>query len=416
MPATEAVPARTARRWLCTLQAIDGHRPRSSPSAVAALVSRLGYVQIDSINVVDRAHHLILGARLEGYERRHLSNAIERSRRLFEHWTHDACAIPTEWYPHWHHRFRRFAARDRSNAWWRERFGRDPRRVLARVLERVEREGALRARDFLPPDGDRRESGGWWNWHPEKAALEHLWRRGDLSIARRERFEKVYDLPDRVHPGVHALPASSEASHRDWACRGALDRLGIATEREIAHFFAAVPLSEVRSWARAALARGEIERVTILAEGAARGGRRASSTGRPIAALAPAEWRERARASGAFDGAESSAAVIVALAPFDPLVRDRARLERLFGVEFRFEAFTPAPKRRFGYYTMPLLEGDRIVGRIDPRFDREAGDLLVRGPWWEPGVRPDRKRRARLDASLERLSAQVGADRWRPAS
>ncbi len=399
MPTSEAVPARTARRLLRSLQALDGRRPRSSPSAVAALVGRLGYVQIDSINVVERAHHLILGARLEGYQPRHLAHALERSRRLFEHWTHDACAVPIDWYPHWRHRFRRFAAKDRPNAWWRERFGDEPQRLIRRVLARVRREGALRARDFLPPDRARTEPGGWWNWHPEKAALEHLWRRGELAIARRERFEKVYDLPERVHPDAHALPRSDAASHRRWACREALDRLGIATEREIARFFQVVDVAEVRRWASAALRRGEVERVQVEPEGG----------GRPVACLALADWRERARAC---DDRPGEAAEMLALAPFDPLVRDRDRLLRLFRFDYRFEAFTPASKRKYGYYAMPLLDGDRMVGRVDPKFDRENGVLLVRGPWWEPGVRPDRARRARLEAALERLAGQIGAARW----
>jgi len=367
------------------------------------MVERLGYVQIDSINVIDRAHHLILAARLDDYDPAHLTHALERSRRLFEHWTHDACAIPTAWYPHWHHRFRRFEARHRTQAWWRERFGRDAAGVLRTVLARVRREGPLRARDFLPLDAPRREQGGWWNWHPEKAALEILWRSGRLAIARRERFEKVYDLPERVHARAHALRASDAATHLDWACREALARLGVATEREIAAFFAAVTVTEVRAWAKEALRRGEIERVTVEPEGG----------GRPVACVAPAEWRDltgNPRAAATQSRAKSPAASeIIPLAPFDPLVRDRARLLRLFGFDFRFEAFTPAAKRRYGYYCMPLLEGDRLVGRIDPKFDRENGVLEVRGPWWEPGVRPDRARLYRLESCLGRLSGRIGA-------
>lgn len=413
MPFMEAVPARVVRRLLCSLQGAGPKRPHSTPAVVAALVEQLGYVQIDSINVVERAHHLILGARLEGFERSHFAHALERSRRLFEHWTHDACAIPTAWYPHWHHRFDRYAKKDRSHAWWRERFGGDPARVMRGVLARVRRDGALRARDFLPPTDERREPGGWWNWHPEKAALEHLWRRGDLAVSRRERFEKVYDLSERVHPKLHAAPASDPRAHSEWACREALKRLGIATPKEISAFFAAVKVVDVNAWATKALARGEIERVAIVPE---RGGRR-------VAALALSTWRELAIACGAMHPATPGAAAkasassgadeIIALAPFDPIVRDRARLQRLFDFDYRFEAFTPAPKRRYGYYAMPLLEGDRLIGRIDPKFDREAGVLLVRGPWLEPKIRLDRARRARLHAALDRLAGQIGATAWR---
>lgn len=394
-------------------------RPRSSAAAVAALVEQLGYVQIDSINVVDRAHHLILSARLDGFRPTHLASALEQERSLFEHWTHDACAIPSRWYPHWHHRFKRFATKDRAHAWWRERFGSNPDRVMRAVLKRVRDEGPLRARDFVRAEGSPAQPGNWWNWHPEKAALEHLWRSGRLAVAARQRFEKVYDLAERVHPVLHAAEPTDEGEHLDWLCRSALERLGFATERELAAFWSAARIEQVRGWTKAAAARGEIERVQIMPD----------AGGVPVAAVTLAGWRERwtpmldaleatpvRRARGVAARNQSGAGLeMIALAPFDPVIRDRARTLRLFGFDYRFEAFTPAPKRRFGYYTMPLLEGERLVGRVDPKFDRSAGTLLVRGPWWEEGIRPDRARRERLDAALSHLALRVGAERWRPS-
>jgi len=412
MTSTAVIPARVARRVLLSLQALDAAppsargtksctlaqpvRPRSSAAQVTALVERLGYVQIDSINVIDRAHHLILSARLDGFRPAHLAHAIERRRDLFEHWTHDACVIPTRWYPHWHHRFARYAKRDRTNAWWRERFGADADRIMRRVLARVTREGPLRARDFIRAEGERREPGGWWNWHPEKAALEHLWRCGRLAVAGRARFEKIYDLSERVHADAHGMPASESSEHLAWLARSAIDRLGFATERELAAFWSAAPLPEIRGWVNEAVVRGELERVSVEPEG----------EGKPTACVAPADWRERFALRG---GRSKSEVEMLALAPFDPIIRDRARALRLFAFDYRFEAFTPAAKRRYGYYVMPLLEGDRLVGRIDPKFDRDAGVLEIRGPWWEPGIKPDRARRARLDTALNRLAQTIGA-------
>ena len=417
MTSPEIIPARLARQVLLKLQGLDAPRVKSSTQRVAELVERLGYVQIDSINVIDRAHHLILSARLDEFRPAHLAAAIERQRSLFEHWTHDACVIPTRWYPHWHHRFDRYAARDRSNAWWRERFGTDADQVMRRVLARVKREGPLRARDFMRDDGVRREPGGWWNWHPEKAALEHLWRSGRLSIAGRERFEKIYDLPERVHPELHAMKRPPTSEHLAWLCESAIERLGFATEREIAAFWSATTLAEVRAWVRRAEGRGALVRVMVESE----------AGGKPTACVALPEWRrrfaplltaigmDRARSGAARrrHSTKGDAAEIIALAPFDPILRDRARALRLFGFDYRFEAFTPAAKRKFGYYTMPLLEGGRLIGRVDPRFDRAAGVLEIRGPWWEEGVTVDRARRARLDAALDRLAANVGAKEWR---
>jgi len=431
MSRTETVSAVFARRVLLALQALGGGaptRPESGAAAVAALVERLGYVQIDSINVIDRAHHLILAARLEGFRPAHLKEAIERRRDLFEHWTHDACAIPTRWYPHWHHRFARYSKKDRAHAWWQGRFGDDADRVIRRVLSRVRREGPLRARDFIRTGDDDpaapREPGGWWNWHPEKAALEHLWRCGRLAIAGRDRFEKIYDLAERVHPEWHVQRPSSRAEHLEWLGRSAIERLGFATEREIAAFWSAAPIAEVRTWVRRAVERGELVRVTIesAADAPRRSKTRASrgdavdraSVGATIG-VAPADWRERFEAllDARPDGVDADGAPIVALAPFDPIVRDRARALRLFAFDYRFEAFTPAPQRRYGYYVMPLLEGDRLIGRIDPKFDRDAGVLNVRGPWWEPGVRADRARRGRFEDALDRLARHVGAASWR---
>lgn len=372
-----------------------GARPRkSSPAAVAALVRSLGYVQIDSINVLDRAHHLILSTRLREYAPRHLAHNLERARTLFEHWTHDASAIPIEWYAHWGHRFSRHEMTASRRAWWNERFGGKPDAILERTLARVRDEGPLRARDFEPPDTHR--ASGWWSWHPEKAALEHLWRVGALAIARRDGFEKVYDLAERVHPERAAADRSDPASHLDWACREAMARLGVATPKEISAFFHAISIADARTWAEAAVRRGELVDVRVQPE---RGGA-------PIRAVAIPEWRRFAR--------EIDEASVLALCPFDPVVRDRARLERLFGFTYRFEAFVPAAKREYGYYVLPILRGDRFVGRVDPKFDRERGVLAIRGPWWEPDVARESAgaRKRLLAAALDTLASNVGAASW----
>ncbi len=387
---------------LLRLQGLANAPTRSSPRAVAALVDRLGYVQIDSINVLERAHHLILGTRLDGYRHAHFSHPLEKSRALFEHWTHDACAIPTRWYPHWKHRFAKFDDRVRRNAWWQGRFKGKPETTLRRVLTRIDREGPLRARDFEPPQP--REKGGWWEWHPEKAALEHLWRRGDLAIARRERFEKVYDLAERVHPAHHAAAQPPHDELVEWACGEAVARIGIGTATEIAHFFNAVSIADARAWVERALRAGTVVPVSVSPTLAA---------GKPVNAVAIAQWRTLA--------SEVEHQDLRLLAPFDPVIRERARMERLFGFDFRFEAFVPAAKRQYGYYVLPMLWGDRLIGRIDLKHDRAAGQLVTLGCWWESTRRggrlsrstrqapPTRAIASALERSLARLSSQIGA-------
>ena len=392
----EIISNAQARRVLLNLQGLGELPPSSSARVVQTVVQRLGYVQIDSINVLERAHHLILGARLAQYRHEHFTHALEKSRGLFEHWTHDASAIPTKWFAHWKHRFARYNQRVERSTWWREQFRGDAAPILRRTLARVRREGPLRTRDFEAPLGHK--SGGWWQWHPEKAALEHLWRSGRLAIARRERFEKVYDLVERVLPQAIEQSKSSEGAHVEWACHEAINRLGIASAREIANFFSAITHAQANAWCELSLRQGELVQV-IVAPSTKRG---VVATNKPAKYFALPNWREFAH--------ETQVNRMILLCPFDPVVRDRARLLRLFHFDYRFEAFTPAAKRKHGYYVLPLLQCDEMVGRADLQFDRQRGALVVRGLWWMNSLGNTAKRKRQLANALDGLSQQIGAD------
>lgn len=388
------VSASTARRLLLGAQGLlDDPRGRVTADRLYHVIERMGFVQIDSINVVERAHNLTLAARLQGYRPALLDRLLERDRRLFEHWTHDASAIPTRWYPHWRHRFELYRQRVLDHPWWQERVGGDLG-VVDRVRDRLVREGPVMTRAFEDTRGkdvDRT----WWGWKPEKAALEYLWRTGEAAVAGRVNFHKIYDLAERVLPEAHAAPRPDESEHLDWACRTALDRLGVASADEIAAFWRAVPLDRVKSWCERAAAAGEIEAVRVEAvDGSARN------------AWAVPDWEDRAAVL------PSAPARIRLLSPFDPILRDRRRTLRLFGFDYRFEAFVPAPKRQYGYYVLPILEGERLVGRLDPKLYRDEGRLEVRQVWWEPGVRDSSARRKKLETALDRLARFVGAESW----
>jgi len=389
MPAPPLVPVSTARRLLLSGAGLlaDPAR-RAGPAAVLKTIKNLGFVQVDTIQVAVRAHHHILHARLDGYRPRMLERLLERDRTCFEHWTHDASVIPTEWFPMWKIRFARYRDRGHSpTEWWAGRMGGEPEKLIAHVRERITDEGPLASRHFEHdrPDG---ENGAWWGWKPQKAALEYLWRTGELGVSRRVQFHKHYDLMERVLPDVASAAPPDDDAHLDWACAFALDRLGVATAAELAGFFRAVSTPDARAWVTRAVERGDAVPVRV----------ESADGSKPRAAVALPDWERRARRLA------DPPTRMRLLSPFDPVIRDRRRALRLFGFDYRFEAFTPAPKRRYGYYVLPVLEGDRLVARLDPKLHRAESTLEVRGLWWEPDVRVTRTRRAAMRAAAERLA------------
>ena len=371
----------------------DPERP-ATPAALRGLVRRMGFVQLDSINYVERAHHLTLSSRLHAYRREHLARLLERERSLFEHWTHDASAVPTEWFAHWKPRFARAGARIRGSAWWGERMGGDADRHIDAVRARIFKEGPLRSQDF---EHERGQVSAWWGWKPQKAALEYLWHTGELMVVRRESFQKVYDLTERVFPELHRAPAPSEEEHTEWACATALERLVVATPKELAEFWAAIDIARAKGWCERAAREGRI--VPVLVEPLGGG------ASKPRPSYAPPDWGRRLKRL------PGPPRLTRLLSPFDPVLRDRARALRLFGFDYRFEAFVPEPQRRFGYYVLPVLEGDRLVARVDPKFERAEGALKVRRVFWEPGAGATRGRVRGLEEAAERLARFVGAER-----
>ena len=388
------VTAGAARLLLMGAQGLLAEPSRAAtPKALLDLVTRMGFVQLDSINYVERAHHLTLFSRLDGYRREHLARLLERDRSLFEHWTHDASAVPAEWFAHWKPRFERSGGRIRANRWWAERMGGEPDKVLGTVRERIAREGPLRSQDF---EHERGASSAWWGWKPQKAALEYLWHTGELMVARRESFQKVYDLTERVFPEKHRAPAPAEDEHTEWGCSTALERLVVATPKEVAEFWNAIEPARAKQWCERAAREGRIVPVVVESHDA---------DAKPKPAYALADWERRlARLPAPPERTRL-------LSPFDPVLRDRARAQRLFGFDYRFEAFVPEPARKHGYYVLPVLEGDRLVGRVDPKFERAQRALKIRRVFWEPSVRQTRARLKGLEAAAERLAAFLGAER-----
>lgn len=355
---------------------------------LGGVLDDLGFVQLDSVNTFARAHDLILWSRRGAYRPAALGHALARDRAVFEHWTHDAAAIPMAFYPHWHLRFAR--DRDRLRSRWAE-WRRDGfMEKTEEILKRIQQDGCCTSGDVGRDEA--KGSGGWWDWHPSKTALEYLWRSGELSVTRRIGFRKVYDLTERVIPAevLNQRPHPEESI--DWLCTGALDRLGFATSGELAAFWDTVTPAEARAWCAAALADGRVIEVDVQGvDGKLR--------------------RSFARPDVMDEVPDAPPGRVRIMSPFDPALRDRKRAERLFGFHYRIEIFVPEAKRQYGYYVFPVMEGDRLIGRIDMK--REGTVLAVRAFWRERGVRMGAGRLARVQVALERAARFGGCDEVR---
>jgi uncharacterized protein YcaQ len=375
-----------ARRIFLARQGLSAPPSRAlTKEELLGLIQAIGFVQVDSISTVERAHNQILFSRNQTFRKDHLTALLEEDRALFEHWTHDAAILPSAFYPYWKHRFRRSEATMRKR--WAKWHGADFDKAFGETYAHIVENGAVLAREIKEPD---HKSGGWWQWHPSKKALEYFWHTGKLAISARKNFQKVYDLSERVIPGGHLETEVTHDQFIDWACRSALERLGFATHGEIAAFWDLVSPQESRDWVAAN--RDQLDEVEIECTGGAR-----PRAGYALTGLSPNpdDWPE-------------PPGRIRVLSPFDPVLRDRNRAERLFGFRYRIEVFVPEAKREYGYYVFPLLEGDRIIGRIDMKADRKAGQLNVTRLWLEPRVRASSGRMAKLDAELARVARFAG--------
>ncbi len=355
-PARLSAPA--ARRIALAAQGFGDPRPegRADRRQLRRLVDRIGLIQIDSVNVLARAHELPPFARLGPYPRPLIKDATERHRDLFEYWGHAACLMPITTQPLWRWRMEALRARERR---WVDRVERERPGYLAKVLDEVRDRGPIAASELT--DGGT-ATGTWWSWADGKVALESLFATGELSVAgRRGGFERLYDVTERVIPAeVLAVPTPSiKDAHRELV-RIASRALGVATRRDIFTYF----------YLRADRTATSI--AELVEEGA-------------LLPVSVDGWSDPAYLAADARRPRSLHARAL-LAPFDPLVFDRPRVERLFGMRYRIEIYTPAPKRVYGYYVLPFLLGDTLVGRIDLKADRARSTLLVQGAHPEPGA------------------------------
>lgn len=365
------IPIDRARRIALAAQGFSDSRPtgRVDVRHFRRVLERTKLVQLDSVNVLARAHYMPFFSRLGAYSKEALDGWLWRSGEMFEYWAHEACAIPLS---------------DRSLFTWRmdvgrhwpgvERVMREQPELVERVYRTVAESGPIRVGEI---DGESRTE-AWWGWTDTKLALEYLFLTGRLTVADRPNFTRMYDLPERVHPHALNAPGVDEKEARKEMLRRAIHALGIGTVNDILDYYRLRGM-ETRSLVQELVGEGAM--VAAEVEG----------WKEPVF-IDPAAVDPRSIHGAGF------------LSPFDPVTWCRPRTERLFEFHYRIEIYVPAPKRVFGYYVLPFRMADRLVGRVDLKADRKEGKLLVKGAFAEPGV--DRVAVGRsMRSELEALAA-----------
>src|SRR4051794_629059 len=345
------------------------------------VIDRVGLIQIDSVNGLQRAHYLPAFSRLGAYDTDVLDRLSHYApRRLFEYWGHEASLLPVELHPHLRWRMRR--AHD--DAWGgMRRVARERPDLVAAVLEDIRARGPVTAADLDHHDDPRGPKGPWWDWSDVKRALEFLFWSGEITAARRKRFERHYDVPERVIPAdVLATPTPSDDDAQRELVRVAARAMGVATEPDLRDYFR-LPTAESKARVAELVEAGELHPVDV--EG-----------WKPPAYLAPGARVPRRVEARALVG------------PFDSLIWERPRVERVFGFRYRIEIYVPKEQRVHGYYVLPFLLGDRLVARVDLKADRAAGALLVQAAHAEEDA-PAQTAEA-LALELGRLAAWLGLD------
>lgn len=357
-------------------------RPHEVPTmrTFQRTLERTGVLQVDSVNVLQRAHYMPLYSRMGSYDTELLRRASEenttrRPRVLVEYWAHVQAFMPVELWPVMAHRMAHY--RDRRAKWSRA----VPREAMEQILAAVRSEGPVTAKQ-LDDEAPRAKESWGWNWSQARLLLDALYMGGEIAIAgRTSQFEPRYDLPERVIPAIHLnAPVPSRAEADLELVRRAARSHGVATAKDLADYYR-MGVADTRLGLEALLEAGEVEQVTV------------------------AGWRQPAYLFAAARIPRRIDARAL-LSPFDPVVWERARTEALFDFRYRIEIYTPAHKRVHGYYVLPFLLGDRIVARVDLKADRKAGVLIVKGAFAELAAPVETA--AGLSLELARLAGWLG--------
>jgi uncharacterized protein len=379
---SNALSIAEARRVALHAQGFSGQSrdAKATWPKMQAMVQKLHLLQIDSVNVLVRSHYLPLYARLGHYDVAALDARCftQSKRHFFECWAHEASLVPLDLHPLMRWRMDRARA---GNGTYKSMnaYGLENKPFLKTTLDHIRENGPIRSSEV--PGGGKAE-GGWWGWSKGKMTLETLFDQGLVTAATRQGFERIYDVPERVLPAdVLNLPTPSERDCFRILIEKSAEALGIATEFDLRDYFR-LPVAEARQATLDAVESGAIVPVTV--EG----------------------WNRQAYLHRDAKIPRKAGATAL-LSPFDPIVWDRDRAERLFNFHYRIELYTPGPKRKFGYYVLPFMVGERLAGRLCLKSDRETGTLLVNRAHLEDGENPAEVAAA-IAAELQLMSQWLG--------
>ena len=355
-------------------------RARATSADLLACIRRMALLQIDTISVVARSPYLVLFSRLGHYDPRGLEQLLADGD-LFEYWAHEACFVPREDYRLLRHRMLDPAAMGwKFSAQWLKTHGGE----IAQIVERIRQDGPVRAADF-ERKGDK--GNGWWDWKPEKRHLEVLFTAGQLMVRERRNFQRVYDLAERVMPewnDERDLP-SPDLARRDMV-RASCRALGLVKTGWVADYYR---LKRGKYDALLHQLADEGELLPVRVEGWQHGA---------FVHASLADELVRAQAGSL------KASHTAVLSPFDPLVWDRKRASELFGFDYRIECYTPAPKRQYGYFVLPLLHRGKLVGRMDAKAHRKEGVFEVKSLYLEDGIRVTQSLAQDLGKAIQKLA------------
>ena len=386
MPKPIPVSRDSVKRLAVFKQGLHQRPPGADQAQLKGIIERIGLLQLDSISVVARSHYLVMLARAGVYQRSDLDALLDEGF-LFESWAHAICQIPMTDYPWFHAVIQQRQLKE--SRWHLDKLGDDFDDIVGHVRAAIRERGPISSKDL---QSERRGAGGWWNWKPTKVALEYLFDMGELMVSRRVKFQRYYDLTERVLAGRHPLLDKTYADYLPWAVAQGLRHQGIATLNQIADYYrlrkrpAADALQDL-------LAAGEALPVAVQG------------------------WQEPAyihrddlQALDEIRQGRHEPQMTLFLSPFDNLFWDRDRDQALWDFFYRIEVYTPKSKRVYGYYVMPILHGCELVGRVDPKVDRKRKRLIFKALYLEKGAKQTAALSRGLIAAIEEFMAFHGCN------